>query len=187
VVSHADEWWSSFDRDPRVTGNRALRAADRDRDLVRQLLTDAFADGRLDRDEFDQRSEEVAATRTLGELPALVADLVPVDPSAASSRGLLTPAQLQERAIAHWRSDRREAVWGFIAISVITWVIWLVTSFGDGAFDPGFPWPLFVSTAAGLNLGRIQFTRQDRIEHERRRLERKQAKAIEAGREEESE
>ena len=166
--------WGEFPRDPRASGNRDLRAADSDRDLVRQLLTDAFADGRLDRDEFDERSEQVGAARTLGELPVLVSDLVPVQ---ARVPGPLTPAQLQERAIERWHSDRREAAWGLFAASVICWVIWLVTSGVDG-----FPWPLFVTTAAALNLGRVQFTGGQRIAEERRRLEKKQAKQLEARR-----
>ncbi len=168
--------WGEFPRDPRSTENAHLRAADVDRDLVHRVLAEAFADGRLDRQEFDERSERVVAIRTLGQLPDVVADLVPLQP-AATAPALLTPDALRERAVADWRSDRREAVWGLFAVSAIVWVIWAVT----GA---GFPWPLFVTLAATLNLGRIQFLREERILEEQRRLERKQRKALEARRRE---
>lgn len=166
--------WGEFPRDPRSTENAHLRAADVDRDLVHRVLAEAFADGRLDRQEFDERSELVVVTRTLGELPGVIADLVPLRP-ATTTPAVLTPDDLRERAVADWRSDRREAVWGLFAVSAVVWVIWAVA----GA---GFPWPLFVTLAATLNLGRIQFMREERIREEQRRLERKQRKALEARR-----
>jgi Domain of unknown function (DUF1707) len=174
--------WGQFPHDPRTPVNRDLRAADSDRDLVRQLLTEAFADGRLDRAEFDERSDQVTSARTLGELPPLVSDLVLVRAVPAIPPGVITPAQIEDRAVTQWRSDRREASWAMIAASTICWVIWVATSFGGG-FHPTFPWPLFVMLGTGLNLGRIQFQRQERIAEERQRLERKQAKQLRARRE----
>jgi len=40
--------WSRFRLDPRT--HTRLRAADEDRDIIREYLGDAFADGRLDRE-----------------------------------------------------------------------------------------------------------------------------------------
>ena len=45
---------------------------------MHRVLAEAFADGRLDRQEFDERSDAVGAIRTLGELPGVIADLVPL-------------------------------------------------------------------------------------------------------------
>ncbi len=42
-------FWSSFGRDPRVPDNQGLRAGDRDRDIVREAISEAYADGRLTR------------------------------------------------------------------------------------------------------------------------------------------
>lgn len=177
--------WSSFTRDPRLAEHAALRASDADREVVRQVLTEAYADGRLDRDEFDVRSTDVGAARTLGDIPGLVEDLVPIAAvSALPGASLLTDAQLHERAVEEWRSDRREALWGFLAASLICWTIWLVGSWDSGGFDPYFPWPLFVMLGTGLNVGRTQFQRSEMIASERRRLEKKQRKQLEARRKE---
>ena len=57
---------------------------------------------------------------------------------------------------------------------MICWVIWLAIGFDSGRFDPGFPWPLFVTAGTALNAARIQYRRQDLIADEVRSLERKQ-------------
>ncbi|MFI6576993.1 DUF1707 domain-containing protein [Nocardiopsis sp. NPDC050513] len=56
-----------------------LRASHRDRERVLKVLRDAAADGRLDLDEFTERSGRAQEARTLGELPALTADLLPAE------------------------------------------------------------------------------------------------------------
>ncbi|GLY74508.1 hypothetical protein Airi01_027750 [Actinoallomurus iriomotensis] len=55
--------------------NDALRAADRDRDEVLDLLREHYAQGRLTMEEFDERSTAATSARTLGDLRALTADL----------------------------------------------------------------------------------------------------------------
>ena len=70
--------WDEFEFDPRSAQYGSLRASDADRDVVHRLLGGAYADGRINREEFDERSEAVLGARTLAELPALMSDLVPV-------------------------------------------------------------------------------------------------------------
>ena len=164
------DWWSGFERDPRDAGNAALRASDADRDVVRMLLSEAFADGRLDREEFDERSEQVTRARTLGELPALVRDLVPMTPAVPRPAGLMKPEEMQAKALAKWRSDRKEALFGLLFVSAVTWTIYLATSF------PGFPWPAFVTLAALFNLLRIATSREEKVAENVRYLEKKQAR-----------
>lgn len=53
----------------------ALRASDDDRDLVLQALEQHFAAGRLNLDEFDQRSTAALAAVTRDDLAALTTDL----------------------------------------------------------------------------------------------------------------
>ena len=53
----------------------ALRASDDDRDLVLQALQRHHAAGRLNLDEFDQRSTAALAAVTLDELATLTSDL----------------------------------------------------------------------------------------------------------------
>ncbi|RFS85026.1 DUF1707 domain-containing protein [Actinomadura spongiicola] len=53
----------------------AVRASDRDRDEMLVRLHTAFAEGRLDEAELDERMDLVLAARTHGELGAVAADL----------------------------------------------------------------------------------------------------------------
>jgi len=179
--------WSSFTRDPRLSEHAVLRASDADREVVHHVLTESYADGRLDREEFDARATDVTSARTLGELPPIVEGLVPLrdlPELGVAGSGLMTDTQLYERAVATWQGDRREALWGFLAASLICWTIWLVGSWGPDGFDPYFPWPLFVMLGTGLNVGRTQFQRDEMIASEHRRLEKKQRKQLEARRKE---
>jgi hypothetical protein len=174
-MSDPGQVWASFTLDPRRPEYAALRASDQDRNVVHQVLADAYADGRLDRDEFESRTADVSATKTLGELVGLVEGLVPTatSPSVRPVYGLMSEAELQQRAVEGWRSSRREAVWGFISASAITWVIWAVVMYG------GFPWPAFVMLGTFLNVVKVQLRRDDMIATERRRLERKQQRELE--------
>jgi hypothetical protein len=52
-----------------------MRASDADRDKYTAVLQDAFAEGRLTREEYDERLEAVYLARTYGDLEPLVADL----------------------------------------------------------------------------------------------------------------
>jgi hypothetical protein len=171
--------WSGFSADPRDPEQAVLLASDADRDLVHGVLGEAFADGRLDRAELDSRTATTESARTLGELLDPLVGLVPKRPVKPSGTVAMSPAEIELRAVQAWRKDRREAFWGLISVSAIVWTIWLVGAFEPSGFEPSFPWPLFVSVAALLNLGRIQFGREDSMSEERRRLERKQRKAIE--------
>ncbi len=164
--------WDEFEIDPREVENALLRASDSDRDAAHRALGRAYSEGRLDRAEFDQRSEEVLNARTLGQLPPVLADLVPTAAVLGRARvSPLSPEALQERALAEYRSDLREAFWGFLSASLICWVIWFVAG-------RGFPWPVFVSLGTGLNVLRLLVRRADHVDSERQRLERKQLKAL---------
>jgi Domain of unknown function (DUF1707) len=52
-----------------------LRASRADRERVIDLLKTAFAQGRLDKGEFDARIGQALASRTYGELAAVTADI----------------------------------------------------------------------------------------------------------------
>jgi hypothetical protein len=54
----------------------ALRASDADRDQVANVLSTAYAEGRLTREEHDERLSQVMAARTFEELIPLTQDLV---------------------------------------------------------------------------------------------------------------
>ena len=179
----AERWldvWASFQHDPRDPAVAPLRASDADRNVVHGVLTDAFADGRLDREEYDERTTATVQARTLGQLTTLVADLVPDRPLVTSSRmplAVATTGEIQQRAEEKWREDRRHAFMGFVGSALIMWAIWVATAWGD--WDV-FPWPLIVNAFALMNLFRVATNRTEIVRSEVKRLERKQAKEIEA-------
>lgn len=166
--------WDEFAFDPRSPQYGGLRASDADREIVHRALGSAYADGRLTREEFDQRSDAVLSARTLAELPVLILDLVPAPgPPGRVPAAVEDLAALEARAVAAYESDRREAAWGFVSASIICWVIWWVTSGGGG-----FPWPVFVMLGTGLHLLRLLVMRGSEVEERRKRLERKARKAL---------
>jgi hypothetical protein len=169
-MTPAAEVWASFSHDPRLGANAALRATDGDRDVVHQVLADAYADGRLDREEFDIRTTQTAAARTLGELPPLLADLVAPTPVPSGGVPPASAAVLRQRAVAKYRADRRDAFLGFLAPSFICMVIWF--AFGASQFF----WPGFVIAGTGINVLSMLIRRENIIEENTRRLEKKQAK-----------
>jgi hypothetical protein len=163
------EVWSQFDHDPRNPANTTMRASDRDRAVIETVLADAFAEGRLTRTEYDERTDAALGSRTLGELVPLVADLPVARPPRSS---------LPEAAQRAYVQERRQAVWGFLSASLICWVIWVATGFDGDGFDPSFPWPLFVMLGTGLNAGRVTWQKDEIIAEETRRLEKKERKEL---------
>lgn len=166
--------WEDFSVDPRDPATESLRASDRDRELVLGVLAEAYADGRLNREEYDERAEAVRNARTLGELPPTVADLVLQTPPRGDELARASSAQLHEHALRAYEATRREALSGLVVITVVLSGIWYVVT---GA---GFYWPIFVVLAAGANLLRVLLHKGDIVERERRRLERRRQARLEA-------
>lgn len=67
---------------------------------------------------------------------------------------------------------RRQAVWAFMSVSLFCWTIWFVTGHD-------FPWPVFVMLGTGMNAARITWRKDEIIEEETRRLEKRERKALE--------
>ena len=150
-----------------------MRASDADRDLVLRTLGEAYAEGRLDRDEHDERADLVTRAKTLGELPPVLEDLVPssaVVPYAGV--GALDARTVEEQAVARYERGRREALMGFLIPTLITWAVWMATMLG------GFPWPVFVMIGTGIPVVRSVVQKKDIIESNRRSIVRKHEKEI---------
>ena len=111
--------------DPAARGYGHLRASNADRERATDVLKAAFAEGRLDRDEFDERVGRVQQSRTYAELAALTADL-PVGPL-----GALTPHQVPAPAFPSRQPLNTLAVTSLVC-----------------AFIPGIPW--FAAVITGL-------------------------------------
>lgn len=160
--------WDRFSQDPRLPAYAPLRASDLDRSVALDTLAEAYADGRLDRDEYDARVATVQGSKTMGELVPVLRDLVPDS----------LPSDLHQQAVAAWRSDRREAFFAFLVPSLITWAIWLGSGWHGGAFHPGFAWPMFVSIITLVNLLRVTVNRQEIVAHKREKLERRRRREL---------
>jgi hypothetical protein len=95
---------------PGAGQSRAIRASDQDREAVLQRLQDAFAEGRLDDEEFDLRMRAALTASTSADLAPLLDDL----PAAGSGRPAVTgaPGRRPGRfAGAYKNSVRRGGRW----------------------------------------------------------------------------
>ena len=161
--------WDRFSLDPRHPENARLRASDADRDVVNDVVGTAYAEGRLSPEELDERTDQVARSKTLGDLPAIIDDLV------ASTAAVTTrPGGLRAEAEHRYRQQRTNAFWGFLTPTMICWAIWAATMFG------GFPWPIFVTIASGAKFLQLVTTPADSIASIERDLEKKERKRLEA-------
>ena len=171
------EVWSSFTYDPRNPQYAAMRASDADRALLTQVLAEAYADGRIDREELDERTEVAGRVRTLGEIGPLLADLVaPTAPGGSRSLAHVSNREIEQLAQRSWQAKRRDAAYSFLGVSGVTTAIWLATSFSNGSFDPYFFWPAFVIVFSLLHLVRVATSRREMVEAEVKRLERRREK-----------
>jgi hypothetical protein len=93
---------------PEPAPSRAIRASDQDREAVVQRLQDAFAEGRLDDAEFDQRTRAALTAKTSANLAPLLDDLPAAGrPSAGPGPGR-GPGRF---AVALKNSMRRSGRW----------------------------------------------------------------------------
>jgi len=175
-MSGTPEVWSSFTYDPRDPRYAALRASDHDRAVVHQVLAEAYADGRLDREEYDERCGRVDGSRVLGDFRPILGDLVAPPPSSDRSLAHASQRDLEVLAERAWRTKRREASFSFLGASLISTTIWFATCFGDGSFEPYFFWPGFIIAFSLLHLVRVASSHREIVESETRRLEKKRAK-----------
>lgn len=172
--------WEQFTLDPRQAQHQHLRASDHDRDLAREHLLTAYAEGRLDEDEVDERTTTLASSRTLGELVPLLQDVVvPPAPGAhplAHADPFATPRPLlHAEAERRYRQRRQQALAAFLTPSLICWVIWLASAAGTGDLD--FPWPVFVMLS-GIRWVQLLTSREDTVADIEQELVRREDKRL---------
>ncbi len=123
-----------------------IRIGNADRERVVQQLNDAFAEGRLDVHELDERVAAAYAAKTFADLRPLTADL-PTGTSAAPARH--RPAEPQPAmpsgppAPVAGRRGGLEAMRGLFGIFVINVVIWGIVSLTNGHVI--YFWPAWVA------------------------------------------
>jgi len=107
-----------------------MRASHADREQVIEALKDAFAHGRLTKDELDARAGRALAARTCAELPALTAGIPPTRATSGSARPLV-PVRRRPLARAAARSG------GCLALAAAAvWASLILDPGGPGADRP---------------------------------------------------
>src|SRR5690349_18171476 len=89
----------------------STRASDGERDAVVQRVQDAFAEGRLDDVEFDERTRAALTARTHTDLEALLADLPAAPEAPAAPRAAAAGPGPGRFAVALKGSVRRAGRW----------------------------------------------------------------------------
>lgn len=166
-----DGLWGRFEHDPRDPAYAGMRASDRDRAVVHDALAEAYAEGRIDRDELDERSSQVEAAKTYGALVLPLRDLAVDAAVPAVSRE--SRAELERQARAKYREELGEAFMGVLIPNLICWAIWWMTG------HDGFVWPVFVLIPTVGNFIRVLAGRQAMVERRVDKLQRRQARALE--------
>jgi hypothetical protein len=164
--------WERFPYDPRRPEHATLRASDRDRDVVNDVLGTAYAEGRLTPAELDERSDLVARATTLGALPAVLEDLVPVMGVPKHLVG-----ERRGEAERRYRQRRQQALFSFLTPTLICWIVWL--SVALAAHGPSFPWPAIVMIGTGMRYFRLVTDKDDKIVSIERDLEKRERKRLE--------
>lgn len=130
------------ERDP------AQRLTDADRERAAAMLSQAFRDGLLRVEEFDQRLSAVYAAMTVGDLDEVMGDL-PRD----WSEELRSAEKAARRADLH-RRGWRVGLHTYLRVMALLVGIWFLTSlneFGSDSGDPYF-WPLWPILGWGIPL-----------------------------------
>ena len=95
---------------PIAGGN--LRASDADRDQVATLLSTAYAEGRLSREEHDERIDQLMAAKTFDDLLPITQDLVIVGPPAPGATPQSTSRFAIDTTGQNPESDKMIAIFG---------------------------------------------------------------------------
>jgi DUF1707 SHOCT-like domain len=139
-----------------------LRAGNAEREVVVSRLNDAFAEGRLDLGELDQRIAAAYAAKTMGDLRPLLADLPPPSGRAATVHRPSTPMAPRpvplpgplatNRAVQHVNGRPGWIRWQYYvwaSVVLLNVMIWVMVSLGTSHFWI-YPWPLWVAGPWGV-------------------------------------
>jgi hypothetical protein len=133
-----------------------LRAGNADREQVVSRLNTAFAEGRLEIAELDERIAAVYAAKTIGELRPLTADLPPPAGSVQPfrPRDARSPARTaggEVRPADDEAANARRGVAGSAGVVAINVLIWGIIS-ADG--EVAYFWPVWLLIPLALSIFR---------------------------------
>ena len=115
---------------------RSIRVSDRDRERYQQVLTTAYAEGRLDESELEERLSGVLGAKFELELAPLVADL-PAGRDLADAGSAASPV-IPERVVTQSDDHGRGVGLAFMTAPIVCTAIYAMTDFG------GYFWPMWV-------------------------------------------
>jgi|SRR6516165_6668772 len=104
--------------------DRPIRASDQERESVVDVLRDAYTDGRLTLDEFEERTSAAYAARTWADLRELTADL-PAEPLLGADLSHVSQAaepQPVPLARGPYRA-RRDRPFGHLLPILFVWIL----------------------------------------------------------------
>lgn len=133
----------------------AVRIGDREREQAVAQLGRAFAEGRLDLDEYDERVASAYGAKTASDLLQLTADLPVPNPDHRGSSGHETSPAMARSHGARALTDEPSWMWRlwgtYASVVTVCVVIWLVVGLiGKDGFP--YPWPLWVAGPWGALL-----------------------------------
>ena len=121
----------------------ALRAGNDDRERVVAQLNAAFAEGRLDVAELDERVAAAYAAKTIGQLRPLTADLpIPGTPAPRPARPPARPSPAAPEPVSD-QQGARAAVAGTFGLFLVNVLIWAAVSVGTGELI--YFWPVWTA------------------------------------------
>jgi hypothetical protein len=80
-----------------MAADRLIRASDQDRERAAELISEAYAVGRLSREELDERAMAAYSAKTCGELRDLTADLPPPAARTGLPSGIVASRRVPRR------------------------------------------------------------------------------------------
>jgi hypothetical protein len=104
--------------------DQAIRASDKERESVVDVLRDAYTDGRLTLEEFEERTSTAYASRTWADLRELTADL-PVQPVLGADllRQRAVPAAQMLSSVPRPRQGGRDRPLGRLLPVIFVWIM----------------------------------------------------------------
>jgi hypothetical protein len=105
--------------------DRAIRASDKERESVVDVLRDAYTDGRLTLEEFEERTSTAYASKTWADLRELTADL-PVEPVLGADllqQPRPVPAAQMVPSVPRPRQGGRDRPMGRLLPVIFVWIM----------------------------------------------------------------
>ncbi|HVX45676.1 MAG TPA: DUF1707 domain-containing protein [Mycobacteriales bacterium] len=145
----------------------SLRASDADREKTVARLQQAFAEGRLELAEMDERTAAAYAAKTLGDLAALTRDLPAAGSAPVPPQPQANPAPAPQSTRPQHNPDVwRWAQYGLPPVIVISFVVWVASGLTSHWTHPWWIWIIVAWVCGGIGRHRCH---RGHLDHRGRR------------------